>query len=91
MQERRGGGDSHGLVVALLANSVRSVIACPWPLATDTAVIWTGPFIDGLQSGFSVAEAAWSANRMVGSQFDHPCAWGAMHVFGDGNYALRKK
>lgn len=80
--------DSHSLVVDLLRKNVRTVVACPWPLTLDTAREWLPAFLKPLSLGHSVAISAWTAARVVRQKIPHPCGWAALHVYGDGAFAL---
>jgi hypothetical protein len=77
-----------GLVASLIRAEVRSVVACPWPLPLDLPVLWSGPFLKGLRSGLNVADAAAHAAFEVRKTQENPCAWGAFHVYGDGNFTI---
>lgn len=80
--------ETTGLLRALFGRGVRAVVACPWPLASDVAVAWTEPFLTAIKRGNSVQDAAWAASCVVRKKpiLNHPSAWAAMHVYGDGAY-----
>lgn len=88
MKPRRSSYESHGLAAALLTKGVGAVIACSWPLATDVALQFTGPFLEALANGHTVDTAVWSANRVIHDRYPNPCAYAALQVYGDGAHRL---
>lgn len=88
MKPRRTSNESHGLAAALLTKGVGAVIACSWPLSIDVALRFTGPFLEAMANGHSVDTAVWSANRVVHDRYPNPCAYAALHLYGDGAYRL---
>lgn len=78
--------ETFGLVSRLLRRRVRLVIAPPWPLNTDIPSAWLPPFLSALKIGNSAGMASDFAAQAVRSKFAHPCAWGAMQLFGDLEY-----
>lgn len=85
-QVKHQSADSHGLAISILANGVRVVIACPWPLTTDSAREWLPAFLAEIDQGIPVRKAAWSAAHSVRSKIAHLCGWAPLHVYGDGDF-----
>ena len=83
--------ETTGLVVDLLRNGVRCVIAPPWPLHIDVATLWLPVFLSCISSGKSVGCAVSAASREVGNTYDNPCAWGALQIYGDATLILDKE
>lgn len=81
-----GSEESLGLVAALFRTGVRCVIAPPWPLDFEIMKYWLPAFLNALALGDSAGEAAVKARDAVRQEFDHPCAWGQMHLYGDQSF-----
>jgi hypothetical protein len=81
--------ETFGLVGRLLQRDVRVVIAPPAPLRNDLPAIWLDPFLESLQRGHSVGTAHANACAVIRAQFSHPCAWGALQLFGDANLCFQ--
>lgn len=75
--------EAAGAVASLLDHGVRAVISPLWPVQAIIAQTWIIPFTRALSEGQTVGSAAAAAAAVVKQKFDHPCAWGAMTVFGD--------
>jgi hypothetical protein len=81
--------ETFGLVGRLLRLQVRLVIAPSWSLGADIPSIWLPPFLSAFNSGTKAAQAFAEAARTVRDQYAHPCAWGAMQLFGDAEYRFK--
>lgn len=87
--DRKSGNlETLGLVSALFRNGVRCAVAPPWPLDIEVVQYWLPAFLDAMDHGQSVGEAATKARDAVRNQLDHPCAWGQLHVYGDQQFRL---
>lgn len=75
--------EAFGLISHLLRRDVRAVIASPAPLHNKLPSIWLLPFLEQLRRGETIGAAHSIACAVVREQFDHPCAWGALQLFGD--------
>ena len=75
--------ETFGLVGRLLRRDVRTVIAPPAPLRHDLPAIWLDPFLESLWQGESIGAAHAKACAVIRAQFPHPCAWGALQLFGE--------
>jgi hypothetical protein len=75
--------ETFGLVGRLLKRDVRAVIAPPAPLRNNLPALWLDPFLESLQYGESVGVAHANACARLRAQFPHPCAWGALQLFGE--------
>jgi hypothetical protein len=81
--------ETRGLVVDLLRNGVRCVIAPPWPLHIDVATLWLPAFFSCVGSGESAGYAVYTASREVCKTYDNPCAWGSLQIYGDTTFVLK--
>lgn len=72
-----------GLPHLLLAKGCRSVVASPWPIDAAMAGRWLESFLQGLEVGFSVAEATFHANGELHRASDRMPDVLAMHVYGN--------
>jgi hypothetical protein len=77
--------ETFGLVGRLLKRNVRTVIAPPAPLRNNLPAIWLEPFLECIRQGQPTGLAYANACAVVRAQFSHPCAWGALQLFGDPN------
>jgi hypothetical protein len=75
--------ETFGLVGRLLRRDVRAVIAPPAPLRNNLPAIWLAPFLECLRQGQSLGVAHANACGALRAQFSHPCAWGALQLYGD--------
>lgn len=78
-----------GLVSSLLRVGVRCVVGAPWPLDPELVAHWLPVFLEKMDEGASVGEANHAAQTAVKVAFDHPCAWGQMHLYGDQDFRPR--
>jgi hypothetical protein len=83
-----GSEEALGLVAELFRVGVRCVVAAPWPLDIEVVGHWLPVFLDSMNRGETVGNAAERARNAVRLKIDHPCAWAQMHVYGDQNYSL---
>ena len=81
--------ETFGLVGRLLQRDVRTVIAPPAPLSISLPSIWLDPFLESLWRGDTVGTAHAKACAVIRTQFSHPCAWGALQLFGDANLCFQ--
>lgn len=84
--EKHDAGETRSLVTELFENEVSAVIAPVWPLVFDVAMIWLPEFLRRFTGGDAVIDASFAASRAVEARFPNPCAWAAMHVYGDGAF-----
>jgi tetratricopeptide (TPR) repeat protein len=82
--------ETFGLVGRLLRRDVRAVIAPPAPLRNNLPAIWLAPFLECLRQGKPIGDAHAIACAVVREQFPHPCAWGALQLFGDQNLCFQR-
>ena len=80
---RLGSLETAGLASEMLKGKARAVIASPWSLHIDVAVLWLPAFLQHLREGSSVGQALHAAAQTVRAQFANPCAWAALQLFGD--------
>ncbi len=85
---RRFNQETFGIIGQLLRRGVRAVIAPPAPIRFDLPAIWFPPFYQELQQGKTVGQAYAAACGQVRRRFDHPCAWGALQLFGDAQLSF---
>jgi hypothetical protein len=83
-----GSFETVGLASELLRRNVRVVVAPPWPLNVYVAESWLPSFLLGLSAGYSVGRSVFEASRIVRQQFDNPCAWAALQVYGDASFKV---
>jgi hypothetical protein len=75
--------ETFGLVGQLLRRGVRAVIAPPAPLRNDLPALWFPSFYKALQERKTIGQAYATARDRLRETFSHPCAWGALQLFGD--------
>jgi hypothetical protein len=80
--------ETFGLIGQLLRRGVRAVIAPPAPLRNDLPALWFPSFYEVLQQGKTVGQAYEAARNTIHQRFSHPCAWGALQLFGDAQLAF---
>jgi tetratricopeptide (TPR) repeat protein len=80
--------ETFGLVGRLLKRDVRAVIAPPAPLRNNLPAIWFAPFLECVRKGQPIGAAHANACAVLRAQFPHPCAWGALQLFGDPNLSF---
>jgi hypothetical protein len=80
--------ETFGLIGQLLRHGVRAVIAPPAPLRNDLPARWFPSFYEVLQQGRTVGQAYAAARDTIRQSFSHPCAWGALQLFGDAQLAF---
>jgi CHAT domain-containing protein len=80
--------ETFGIIGQLLRRGVRAVIAPPAPIRFDLPAIWFPPFYQELRSGKTVGQAYAVACNKVRQRFDHPCAWGALQLFGNAQLSF---
>jgi len=80
--------ETFGLIGQLLRRGVRAVVAPPAPLRNNLPAIWFAPFIQALGQGKTVGRAYSDASQKVREVFNHPCAWGALQLFGDAQLSF---
>ena len=83
--EKQYAGETCSLVTELFEHGVQTVIAPVWPLAIDVAEIWLPEFLAQFTTGETAMNASFAAARKVETRFSNPCAWAAMHLYGDGS------
>jgi|GEM_PF-6798022 len=86
--EKRHTGETCSLVTELFECGVQSILAPVWPLHIDVAEIWLREFLRLFTSGDTVMNASFAAGNKVAERFPNPCAWAAMHLYGDGSVQL---
>ena len=72
-----------------MKRGVRAVIAPLAPLAINLPAVWLDPFLESLKQGEPVGEAHNKACAIIRAQFNHPCAWGALQLFGDSSLCFQ--
>lgn len=72
----------------LLEHGVKAVIAPVWVLDTESAAVWVQAFHRALTLDGRVFDACHSANESLRKVNRNPCAWLAMHYFGDPEVTL---
>ncbi len=82
--ERHHAGETCSLVTELLEHGVQTVIAPIWPLSIKVPGIWLPEFLAQYTAGETAMNASFAAARKVENSFPNPCAWAAMHLYGDG-------
>jgi len=82
--------ETFGLVGQLLRRNVRAVVAPPAPLRNDLPALWFPAFYESLQKGKTVGQSYAEASEQIRRSFPHPCAWGALQLFGDAQLAFVK-
>jgi hypothetical protein len=81
--------ETRGLLTALLAVGVRSVIASAWPVTLETIQYWLPTFLTGVEKALSVGDAAHLASRDVDKYVTKDAAaWAALQVFGDATLII---
>lgn len=82
-------GTVQSLITRLMNNGNKCVIAPIFPLDISIGAIWMETFLKGaLENGKSINESAKEAISRVKQTYDNPCAWGNIHVYGNGNLNL---
>lgn len=81
--------ETMGLVTELFRANVRNVIAPTWPLHVNVAELWLPAFLENFLAGKTLGRSSNDASVKVREKFDHPCAWNAMQVYGDGSFSLK--
>ncbi len=73
-----------GLPQMLLSHGCRAVLASPWPLDISVPKHWLPAFLAMWESGATVTEANFLANKAIEKSFSfHPAHRLAMNLFGD--------
>jgi hypothetical protein len=80
--------EPRGLVTSLLNAGVRCVIAARWELRLEYAARWTMKFLEFIDHGKSVEDAAFHCALDVDGFGSDAAAWAAMQVFGDSAITL---
>lgn len=75
--------ETFGVIGQLLRRGVRAVVCPPAPLRHDLPALWFPVFYQALQDGKCVGLAYAAARDAICQTYPHPCAWGALQLFGD--------
>lgn len=77
-----------GLVNRVFDLGYECVLAPAWSYNVILTGIWTRSFIDALNSGKSLASAAYETNMLIKETYPSVGAYAAMHLFGNDNLVL---
>lgn len=75
-----------GLSRELLYRNVKAVIASTWSLNVDIPKLWLPTFLESINNCHSIGFSSFMAAQVVMKQFDNPCAWAALQVYGDPEF-----
>jgi CHAT domain len=81
--------EPRGLVTSLLGAGVQCVIAARWEIRVDYAAEWMTRFLDLIDGGESIEDAAWHCGLASNSPDLDAAAWATMQVFGDAAIDLK--
>lgn len=76
------------IVKRFIAQGYEAVIAPYWALDVTIPRDWLPEFLNSLDTGFTVSQAVFNANRKVYDQYPTPAAWACLHLYGNPNIKI---
>jgi hypothetical protein len=75
----------NSLIKRFIAQGYEAVIAPFWALEVTIPGYWLPEFLKGMDSGLTISQAMFEANKKVSERYPTPAAWGCLHLYGNPN------
>jgi hypothetical protein len=73
------------LVTRFIAKGYEAVIAPYWALELTIPWCWLPEFLKSFDSGLTISQAMFNANKKVYENYPTPAAWACLHLYGNPN------
>lgn len=80
--------DVTSLIKRFIASGYEAVIAPGWALDVTVPRYWLPEFLRSFESGETISQAVFNANKNVYDRYPTPEAWGCLHLYGNPNLTL---
>jgi len=80
--------ETRGVITALLAVGVRTIVASQWPVSLEVIQYWLPSFLESVSKGKTIGESIFEMRRIISKHINDDAAPATFCVIGDPTYAF---